>query len=35
VGEVESGVLKARRLTSQLQDREKLEKNLSNPAVTG
>ncbi len=35
VGEVESGVLKARRLTSQSQDREKLEKNLSNPAVTG
>ena len=35
VGEVESGVLKARRLTSQLQDREKLDKNLSNPAVTG
>lgn len=35
VGEAGAGVLKARRLTSQLQDRENLENNLSNPAVTG
>ncbi len=35
VGEVEAGVLKARRLTTQLQDKEKLENHLSNPAVTG
>ena len=35
VGEVDGGVLRARRLTSQLQAKEKLENHLSNPAVNG
>jgi hypothetical protein len=35
VGEVDGGVLKARRLITQLQAQEKLENHLSNPAVNG
>lgn len=35
VGEVEAGVLRARRLTSQSQSRDKPENCLSNPSVTG
>lgn len=35
VGTVEAGELKARRLTSQLQEKEQMENCLSNPAVTG
>jgi len=35
VGEVEAGLLKARRLTTQLQGKEQMENCLSNPAVTG
>ena len=35
VGEVEAGTLRARRLTSQLQDKDQTEICLSNPAVTG
>lgn len=35
VGEVEAGLLRARRLTSQLQHKDQSENCLSNPAVTG
>ena len=35
VGEVGSGILRVRRLTSQMQGKEKVENHLSNPAVNG